>query len=88
LRVQNIEDNKKMDYSPEILLTPYNYLEWKQKILLMLRCKGLYQITMAMEVESDSVNEKNNFLNRQDMAIGCILYFISPEILHQVYDDS
>jgi hypothetical protein len=43
---------------------------------------------MAMEVEPDSVDEKNDFLNRQDMAIGCILYFISPEILHQVYDDS
>jgi hypothetical protein len=43
---------------------------------------------MAMEVEPDSADEKNDFLNRQDMAIGCILYFISPEILHQVYDDS
>jgi hypothetical protein len=43
---------------------------------------------MAMEVEPDSTDEKNDFLNRQDMAIGCILWFISPEILHQVYDDS
>ena len=77
-----------MDYSPEILLTPRNYLEWKTKKFLLLRCEGLYQITMAMEVESDSVNEKNDFLNRQDMAIGWILSFISPEILHQVYDDS
>ena len=77
-----------MDYSSEILLTPHNYLEWKPKILVMLRCKGLYQITMAMEVEPDFVDEKNDFLNRQDMAIGCILYFISPKIIHQVYDDS
>jgi hypothetical protein len=77
-----------MDYSPKILLTPHNYLEWKPKIILMLRCRGLYQITMVMEVELDFVNEKNDFLNRQDMAIGCILYFISLEILHQVYDDS
>jgi hypothetical protein len=43
---------------------------------------------MEMEVEPDSINEKNDFLNRQDMAIGCILYFISPKILHQIYDDS
>jgi hypothetical protein len=75
-----------MDYSPEILLMPHNYLEWKPKILLMLRCRGLYQITMAMEVEPDFVDEKNDFLNRQDMAIGCIIYFISSEILHQVCD--
>jgi hypothetical protein len=88
LQVQKIEDNKKMDYSPEILLTPHNYLEWKPKILLMLICRGLYQINMAMEVDHDSVDEKNDFLNRQDMAIGCILYFISPEILHQLYNDS
>jgi hypothetical protein len=27
---------------------------------------------MAMEVEPDSVDEKNDFLNRQDMAIGSI----------------
>ena len=41
-----------------------------------------------MEVYSDSIDEINYFLNRQDMAIGCILYFISSEIIHQVYDDS
>jgi hypothetical protein len=43
---------------------------------------------MAMEVELDSVYEKNDFFNRQDMAIGCILYFVSPEIFHQVYEES
>jgi hypothetical protein len=77
-----------MDYSPEIHLTPHKYLEWKQKNIIMLRCIGLYQINMEMEVDSNFVDEKNDFLNRQDMAIGCILYFISPEIHHQVYDDS
>jgi hypothetical protein len=77
-----------MDYSPKILLTPHNYLEWKPKILLMLRCRGLYQITMAMEVEPDSADEKNDFLNRQDMAIGFIFLSISPEILHKVYEES
>jgi hypothetical protein len=41
-----------------------------------------------MEVEPDSADEKNDFLNRQDMAIGCICLSISPEIFHQVYDES
>jgi hypothetical protein len=41
---------------------------------------------MAMEVESDSVNAKNDFLNRQDMAIGSIDMSISPELFHQVYE--
>ena len=78
MQVQKIEDNKKMDYSSEILLTPHNYLEWKPKKFLLLRCKGLYQITMAMEVEPDSVDEKNDFLNKQDMAIGSIDMPVSP----------
>ena len=56
--------------------------------MLLLICRGLYQITMEIEVEPDSTNEKNDFLNRQDIAIGCIIWFISPRILHQVYDDS
>jgi hypothetical protein len=86
LQVQKIKDNKKMDYSLEILLTPRNYLEWKTKKILLLKCKGLYQITMAMEVESDFVNEKNDFLNRQDMAIGSIDVSVSPELFHQVYE--
>jgi len=33
---------------------------------------------MAMEVEPDSADEKNDFLNRQDMAIGFICLSISP----------
>jgi hypothetical protein len=67
-----------MFYSPIILLRPHNYLEWKPKILLLLKSGGLYQITMAMEVELDSTDEKNDFLNRQDMAIGFIFLSISP----------
>jgi hypothetical protein len=88
LQVQKIEDNKKMDYSPEILLTPHNYLEWKEKIMLLLRCKGVHQITMEMEVEPDSVDEKNDFLNRQDLAIGSISMSVSPKLFHQVYEES
>jgi hypothetical protein len=43
---------------------------------------------MAMEIEPNFADEKNDFLNRQDMAIGCIFWSMSPKILHQVYDES
>jgi hypothetical protein len=43
---------------------------------------------MEMEVEPDSVDEKNDFINRQDMAIGSIGMFVSPELFHQVYEGS
>jgi hypothetical protein len=51
----------KVDYSLKTLLTPHNYFEWKPNILLLLKKRGLYQITMAIEVNLDSTNEKNNF---------------------------
>jgi hypothetical protein len=43
---------------------------------------------MATKVELDSIDEKNDFLNRQDMAIGCICMSVSPELFHQVYEES
>jgi hypothetical protein len=67
---------------------PHNYLEWKPKILVLLICRGLYQITMEMEVEPNSVDEKNDFLNRQDMAIGSIGMYVSHKLFHQVYEES
>jgi hypothetical protein len=41
---------------------------------------------MEMEVEPDFSDEKNDFLNRHDMAIGWILSFISQKKFHQVSD--
>jgi hypothetical protein len=75
-----------MFYPLIILLSNHNYLEWKPKILILLKSRGLYQITMAMRVEPDSPDEKNEFFNIQDMAIGFICMSISPEILHQLCD--
>ena len=43
---------------------------------------------MAMEVDLDSTDEKNDFLNRKDMTIRFICLSISPETLHQVCDVS
>jgi hypothetical protein len=43
---------------------------------------------MAMEVEPDSFDEKNDFLNRQDMAIGSIDMSVSSKLFHQVYEES
>jgi hypothetical protein len=43
---------------------------------------------MTTEVDPDSADEKNDFLNRQDMAIRCIFWSISHEMFHQVYDES
>jgi len=41
-----------------------------------------------MEVEPNSVDEKKDFLNRQDIAIKSIDMSVSPELFHQVYEES
>jgi hypothetical protein len=43
---------------------------------------------MEMEVDPYSVDEKNDFLNIQDMAIGSISMSVSPKLFHQVYEES
>ena len=43
---------------------------------------------MEMEVDLDFVDENFFFLNRRDMAIGSIGMFVSPELFHQVYEES
>jgi hypothetical protein len=85
------KETRKMEsmlYSSTILLMPHNYLEWCTKNILLLRSRSLYQITMEMEVDHNSIDEKNDFLNRQDMAMGYICMFVSPKCFHQVYDES
>ena len=46
-----------MDSSSAIILTPFNYHEWKSKIAILLRSKGLYQAYMDLENEPISVVE-------------------------------
>jgi hypothetical protein len=43
---------------------------------------------MEIELEPDFFDEKNDFLNREDMAIGSIDMSVSPEIFPQVYKES
>jgi hypothetical protein len=34
LQVPKIEDNEKMEFSKEFILTPYNYFAWKEKMII------------------------------------------------------
>jgi hypothetical protein len=40
-----------MAYGSDILLTSTNYFQWKYHLEDLLRCKGLYRITMEEEME-------------------------------------
>jgi hypothetical protein len=76
--------SEKMDYSLAILLTPHNYFKWKLKILHQLRCRVLYQITMAIEIEPTSTIEKNRYLNCIDEEYNLLCMSMSHELLFYI----
>ena len=47
-----------MDQSQKIILTPFNLFEWKAKMEILLREKGLYRVTMETKVEPNAAVEK------------------------------
>jgi hypothetical protein len=73
-----------MESPPSAILTPYNYFEWKQKMEIFLRGRGLYRLTMAMETKPTSSIEKSKYLNRMDEAYRALCMHMSPELLFHV----
>ena len=84
LQVQNIEDNGKMEFQKEFILTPYNYFAWKEKIAIHIRSRGLYRLTMNTDIELTSAIEKSKYLNRMDEALETICSLISPNLLFHI----
>jgi hypothetical protein len=66
------------------ILNPFNYFEWKTKISLLLRSKGLYRVTMGTEKEPTATVEKIKYLNKLYEAIGMICLSISKYLLFHV----
>ena len=66
-------------------MIPFNYHEWKAKIGILLRSKGLYIGTLALENEPNAVIEKAKWNHRLDEAYGLVLLSIYPDILFHIY---
>ena len=80
-----------MDHTSQptkVILTPFNYFEWKTDITLILRSRGLYRVTMGTELELTSVVEKIKYFNKLDEAIGLICLSISMDLLFHVSGDA
>ena len=73
-----------MDHSSVPLLTPFNYDEWKMKMMNVLKRKRLFEITMGTETEPLLDAEKPKWLNRYDKAYGILCLSVSPNILDQI----
>ena len=60
-----------------IFLKAFNLLEWKEEMVIQLRSKGLYSVTMGTKVEPNPVVEKSKYFNRLDEAFGLLCLSIS-----------
>ena len=53
-------------------MTPFNLFEWKDKMEILLREKGIYMVTMETEVETNATVEKIKRNNSRDEAYGVL----------------
>ena len=67
-----------------IFLTPFNFFNWKVYMVIQLRDKGLYIVTMGTEVEPNSAVKRARYFNRLDEAYGLLCLRISREILFHI----
>ena len=65
----------------QAMLTPFNYFEWKAEMVIQLRPKGLYRVTMGTKNKPNSAVEKAKYFNRLDEAFGMLFLRTSIEIL-------
>ena len=54
--------------STHLMLTPFNFFEWKAEMVIQLRGKGIFRVTMGTEVEPNFVVEKSKYFNKLDEA--------------------
>ena len=55
-----------------IFLTHLNLFDWKVEMVIQLRSKGLYSVTMGTKVEPNSVVEKERYFNILDEGYGLL----------------
>ena len=63
------------------ILTPFNYLDKRDDMEIVLHNKGLYRVTMGREIKPQHHLEKSKYLNKLDEAFGFMCIHISREIL-------
>jgi hypothetical protein len=84
LQVPKIEDSGKMEFPKEFILTPYNLFSWKEKMIMHLRSRGLYMLTVNTETEPTLAIEESKYLNRMNEAFRTICSLISPELFFHI----
>ena len=75
------EQLPRMDQSQPIILTPFNYFEWKTRMEIMMRSKGLFRVTMETEAEPNAVAKNIKWHNMRDKAYSLLCLSISRDLL-------
>ena len=72
-----------MDSQPSMpqILTPFNYVDWREYMQVSLCNKGCFRIILGREAEPHLLAEKNKFLNHLDEAFGYLCTHISRDLL-------
>ena len=73
-----------MDQSQRIILTPFNFFEWKAEMDILLRDKGIYKVTMDIEVDPNAATEKMKWHNTRDEAYGILFLSISRDLIFHI----
>ena len=63
------------------MITPLKIFEWKEYMVIQLRAKGIFKVTMGTEWEPNSTTEKAKYFNKLDEAYGLLCLSISREFL-------
>ena len=63
------------------MLNPFNFFDWKADMVIQLRAKGLFRVTMGTKVEPNFAVEKAKYFNKLDEAYGLLCLSISREFL-------
>ena len=63
------------------ILTPFNYVDWREDMQLALRKQGYYRIILGRDTEPHHPAEKNKFLNHLDEAFGYLCTHISRDLV-------
>ena len=67
-----------------VLMTLFNYFNWKSQMVIHLRSKFLYKVTMGTKAEPNSVVEKSKYFNKIDEVFGMLCLSILRELLLNV----
>ena len=75
-----------MDLKAVILLSPFNYSEWKSKMCAYLKRKCLYDVSIGAVREPESCQEKDAWLSG-NVAYGTMCLAIPPT-MHYLLDSA